>query len=46
MLELSAQGYPTVEIARMLGQNADVLRVRLSRLRAKLRSGGVNADWL
>ncbi|HYH65899.1 MAG TPA: sigma-70 family RNA polymerase sigma factor [Urbifossiella sp.] len=46
LLELSAQGYRTVEIARRLGQNADVLRVRLSRLRAKLRTHGVSDDWL
>lgn len=46
LLELSSQGYRTVEIAKMLSQNADVLRVRLSRLRAKLRSHGVAADWI
>lgn len=45
LLELSLQGYKTVEIADVLGQNADVLRVRLSRLRAKLRSAGVTDSW-
>jgi len=45
LLELSLQGYKTVEIAEMLNQNADVLRVRLSRLRAKLRSIGVTDSW-
>jgi RNA polymerase sigma-70 factor (ECF subfamily) len=45
VLELNLQGYKTVEIAEMLGQNADVLRVRLSRLRAKLRSAGVTDSW-
>jgi RNA polymerase sigma-70 factor (ECF subfamily) len=45
LLEFSLQGYKTVEIAEMLGQNADVLRVRLSRLRAKLRSAGVTESW-
>ncbi|VTR98203.1 RNA polymerase sigma factor [Tuwongella immobilis] len=45
LLELSAMGYRTVEIADMLGQNADILRVKLSRLRAKLRASGVRDDW-
>ncbi len=46
LLELSAQGYRTTEIAAMLNQNADVLRVRLSRIRARLRTAGVADDWL
>lgn len=46
LLELSAKSYRTVEIAARLGQNADVLRVRISRLRAKLRSAGVAGEWL
>lgn len=46
LLERSLQGYRTVEIARELGQNPDVLRVRLSRLRHRLRSAGVADDWL
>lgn len=46
LLELSAQGHRTSDIARQLGQNPDVLRVRLGRLKAKLRSHGVNGDWL
>src|SRR5262245_27695805 len=41
LLDLHLQGLRTVEIAERLGQNADVLRVRLSRLRAKLRASGV-----
>lgn len=41
LLELSALGYATAEIGRIKGQNADVLRVRLSRLRARLRLCGV-----
>lgn len=41
LLEYNLQGYRTVEIAELLGQNADVLRVRLSRLRAKLRQLGI-----
>jgi RNA polymerase sigma factor (sigma-70 family) len=46
LLELSAQGYRTTEIAKDLGKDPDVLRVRMSRLRAKLRSCGVSDDWL
>lgn len=46
LLDLSIHGYRTVEIAEMLGQNADVLRVRLSRLRAKLRSCGIADSWV
>jgi RNA polymerase sigma-70 factor (ECF subfamily) len=44
MLELQLQGYRTVEIAERLGQDPDVLRVRLSRLRQRLRAGGVLGD--
>jgi RNA polymerase sigma factor (sigma-70 family) len=46
LLDLSIHGYRTVEIAEMLGQNADVLRVRLSRLRAKLRACGIADSWV
>jgi RNA polymerase sigma-70 factor (ECF subfamily) len=45
LLELSAQGFKTVEIAAQLGKDADVLRVRLSRLRARLRAAGVADGW-
>jgi RNA polymerase sigma-70 factor (ECF subfamily) len=46
VMELRMQGYSTAEIARALGLNADVLRVRLSRLRLRLRAGGVLDEWL
>jgi RNA polymerase sigma factor (sigma-70 family) len=46
LLELHLQGYRTVDVARELDLNADVLRVKMSRLRVKLRAGGVMADWL
>jgi RNA polymerase sigma-70 factor (ECF subfamily) len=46
LLELHLQGYRTADVARELDLNADVLRVKMSRLRAKLRAGGVMADWL
>jgi RNA polymerase sigma factor (sigma-70 family) len=46
LLELHLQGYRTADIAEILNQNPDVLRVKLSRLRAKLRASGFTADWL
>jgi RNA polymerase sigma-70 factor (ECF subfamily) len=46
LVELRLQGHSTVEVARELGLDADVLRVRLSRLRQRLRDTGVLADWL
>lgn len=46
LLELHLEGYRTVEAAEKLGVNADVLRVKLSRLRAKLRATGLADDWL
>jgi RNA polymerase sigma factor (sigma-70 family) len=46
LLELHLQGYRTTEAAEILGLNPDVLRVKLSRLRAKLRASGVTADWV
>lgn len=47
LVELRLQGYSTAEAARELGLDADVLRVRLSRLRKRLRDrGGALLDWL
>jgi RNA polymerase sigma factor (sigma-70 family) len=46
MMELRLQGHTTAEVARALGQDADVLRVRLSRLRQRLRSQGLLDEWL
>lgn len=46
LLELRLQGLSTAEAARALGADADVLRVRLSRLRKRLTERGVLADWL
>jgi len=42
---LRLQGYKTSEAADRLGEDPDVTRVRLSRLRRKLRRSGVFADW-
>ena len=46
VLELRLEGCTTAEIARRLGEDADVLRVRLSRLRQRLWEAGVLADWI
>ena len=46
LMELRLGGYRTSEAARELGLDADVLRVRLSRLRRRLKEAGVLADWL
>jgi RNA polymerase sigma-70 factor (ECF subfamily) len=46
VIELRLQGNSTAEVARQLGLDADVLRVRLSRLRRRLRQSNVFTDWL
>ncbi len=46
VLELRLEGFSTVEVARRLGLDADVLRVRLSRMRQRLRAEGVLTEWL
>jgi RNA polymerase sigma-70 factor (ECF subfamily) len=46
LVELRFEGYTTAEVARELGVSADVLRVRLGRLRKRLRDQGMLADWL
>jgi RNA polymerase sigma-70 factor (ECF subfamily) len=46
LIELRLLGYSTADAARELGQDADVLRVRLSRLRAKLCQMGAADYWL
>lgn len=46
LVELRLEGHRTAEAARKLGLDADVLRVRLSRLRKRLSSSGILADWL
>ena len=44
--ELRLQGHSTAEAARRLGVDADVLRVRLSRLRRRLREKDLLTEWL
>jgi RNA polymerase sigma-70 factor (ECF subfamily) len=46
VVRLRLQGYSTAEAARELGLDADVLRVRLSRLRQRLRRAGILTEWL
>ena len=46
VIELRLEGFTTVEVARQLGLDADVLRVKLSRLRRRLRDRGLMSDFL
>jgi RNA polymerase sigma factor (sigma-70 family) len=46
VIALRLEGRSTAEVARALGLDADVLRVRLSRLRRRLRDRGVLDEWL
>jgi RNA polymerase sigma-70 factor (ECF subfamily) len=46
LVELRLQGLSTAEAARQLGEDPDVLRVRLSRLRQRLRAGRALEGWL
>lgn len=46
LIELRIEGCSTAEAARALDASPDVLRVKLSRLRKKLRDLGVMTDWL
>jgi RNA polymerase sigma-70 factor (ECF subfamily) len=46
LLLLRLQGHSTAEVARELQLDPDVLRVRLSRLRQRLRATGVLTEWL
>jgi RNA polymerase sigma factor (sigma-70 family) len=46
VMELRLEGHTTAEVARRLGLDADVLRVKLSRLRRQLRERGVMNELL
>ncbi len=46
LVELRLQGCSTADAARRLGLDADVLRVRLSRLRRRLRESNLLTEWL
>lgn len=46
LIELRLQGCSTAEVARQLGLDPDILRVRLSRLRRRLREENVLPEWV
>ena len=46
MVELRLDGYSTAEVARKLNIDPDILRVRLSRLRRRIRELGIMDEWL
>ncbi len=46
LVELRLEGCSTAEAARRLGEDPDVLRVRLSRLRRRLRESNLLSEWL
>jgi RNA polymerase sigma-70 factor (ECF subfamily) len=46
VVELRLQGYSTAAVARKLGLDADVLRVRLGRLRHRLQQSRLLSGWL
>lgn len=46
VMELRLEGFTTAEVARQLGMDPDVLRVRLSRLRRRLREQGLLSDYV
>jgi RNA polymerase sigma-70 factor (ECF subfamily) len=45
LLEMRLRGYSTADVARQLGVDSRVLRVRLGRLRKRLRDEGLLDDW-
>ena len=46
MLEMRLQGYTSPEVARELGIHAVAVRVRWTRLRKRLQTSGIVADWI
>jgi RNA polymerase sigma factor (sigma-70 family) len=46
VVELRLEGHTTAEVARQLNLDPDVLRVKLSRLRRRLRERGLLEEWL
>ncbi len=46
LIELRLEGYSTVEVAKLLNLDPDVLRVKLSRLRKRMREKGLMEDLL
>lgn len=46
LIQLRIEGFSTIEAAITLGVDPDVLRVKLSRLRKRLREKGFEDDWM
>ena len=46
IIALRFEGHSTAEVARMIGMNADHLRVKLLRLRNRIKAFQVWADWI
>lgn len=46
IMELRMEGLSTADVARQLELDPDVLRVRLSRLRRRLRDLGLDTEWI
>jgi RNA polymerase sigma-70 factor (ECF subfamily) len=46
LIELRLLGHSNVEAARILGQPAETIRVRLFRLRQRLQADAIEGDWL
>lgn len=46
LIQLRIEGFSTIEAATALGLDPDVLRVKLSRLRKRLREKGLEDDWM
>lgn len=46
VMELRMEGLSTADVARQLELDPDVLRVRLSRLRRRLRDLGLDTEWI
>ena len=46
VIEMRLEGYSIAEVARSMGIEPHLLRVRMSRLRARLLETGVLTEWL
>jgi RNA polymerase sigma-70 factor (ECF subfamily) len=46
LVQLRFEGHTTAEAARLFGMDPDVLRVKLSRLRQRIKDLGLLTDWI
>jgi RNA polymerase sigma factor (sigma-70 family) len=46
VMELRMEGLSTADVARQLELDPDILRVRISRLRRRLRDLGIETEWI